>query len=839
MCNTITNFWELIQESKIIIPIIQRDYAQGRKGKEFIRKNFLRDIKNALENKSELTLDFIYGTYKDHALYPLDGQQRLTTLWLIHWYIAYESGNLEEHKDTLQKFSYETRSSAREFCMKLCVLNNNPNSNEEIVPYITKQNWFFSIWKQDPTVQSMLRMLSGAEGKELDGIEKVFKNCNTEDYKDYWSYLTNNCLIKFSKMEIKTETLPVSDDLYIKMNARGKSLSDFENFKADFVNWIYHNMDPQEFSDNDCAGYVSLIDNSWTDIFWLNLRQDNESNEKKVDEIYFAFLNRYFLNELIVDGKDKNNNLYTQNFLSGYDKEQPKEFDYFYGTYFNQNRKNNNDNKIAYKDFTYYDKVFQESLGSMSISKHYPVMEDLKRIFSNLNNLNGQDHKRHPLDFSINDYLISLSPKRIKEASSDEKFYFIPQYESGDIENLNHNIIRKISGLSQQQHVIFFAIGRYLAKIDHFDEVSFSQWLRVVWNIAENTNLNSTISEYVKIIRLIDKLSKGCHNIYAYLVENENVLKSEDDQVEEEIIKAKKILGLDLNLPAGTLDTSWEKRILDAENTLFFNGAIRFLYTGKDGKEDWNNFDTKLKNSTSIFDQEGISPDYQKEAKAIRILLSYCDNWCDQVESATRNYHYIFSFSKKQWRNYILLKTINKQLLYASPIHHLLIGDSFNSNAKLKDGDDYREPAFDALLNTNIIKYNIGDKFYVRWIYSNLCLYPSSEGVILSMQKRDAILNSMIDQKIITLIKGERIESTPLKMFKGWNIKYEYSGVLFQWQHFNWIDLYIDDQRIIDLYDKEEGFGLAIDGTKITGVDDLKAEMDRVIKQYNSKPINL
>ena len=36
--NDKVSFWKLLNEKKIIIPIIQRDYAQGREGKEFLRE---------------------------------------------------------------------------------------------------------------------------------------------------------------------------------------------------------------------------------------------------------------------------------------------------------------------------------------------------------------------------------------------------------------------------------------------------------------------------------------------------------------------------------------------------------------------------------------------------------------------------------------------------------------------------------------------------------------------------------------------------------------------------------------------------------------------------------
>ena len=45
-----TAFWNFIKNNTVEIPIIQRDYAQGRLGKENLRKNFLADLKKALDN---------------------------------------------------------------------------------------------------------------------------------------------------------------------------------------------------------------------------------------------------------------------------------------------------------------------------------------------------------------------------------------------------------------------------------------------------------------------------------------------------------------------------------------------------------------------------------------------------------------------------------------------------------------------------------------------------------------------------------------------------------------------------------------------------------------------
>ncbi|MDZ7774420.1 MAG: DUF262 domain-containing protein [Bacteroidales bacterium] len=88
------SFYSLFRQQnlKVIIPIIHRDYAHGRKSKKEIRESFFNTLYNYLdENKPNRDLDFVYGilTQEDNITHfvPLDGQQRLTTLFLLHWYL--------------------------------------------------------------------------------------------------------------------------------------------------------------------------------------------------------------------------------------------------------------------------------------------------------------------------------------------------------------------------------------------------------------------------------------------------------------------------------------------------------------------------------------------------------------------------------------------------------------------------------------------------------------------------------------------------------------------------------------------------------------------------------
>ena len=164
------SFFELLKNNRIEIPIIQRDYAQGRIDKLEIRVNFLNALHDSLKNNIPIKLDFIYGTNLSEAFQPLDGQQRLSTLFLLHWYAAIKCNKLDEEvKSILSKFSYETRITSRDFCDSLINSSIQFDSDfDNLSSKIIDSNWFFLSWKKDPTIDAMLRT--------IDDIHKLFFN---------------------------------------------------------------------------------------------------------------------------------------------------------------------------------------------------------------------------------------------------------------------------------------------------------------------------------------------------------------------------------------------------------------------------------------------------------------------------------------------------------------------------------------------------------------------------------------------------------------------------------------------------------------------------------------
>lgn len=266
---TISFLQLLEQQSKIEIPIIQRDYAQGRKDKKEIRENFLNAIYESLVAEKVIKLDFIYGSKIDDVFLPLDGQQRLTTLFLLHWYAAVKDNILNSKRDILSKFGYETRITSREFCEALLGAELETQSNILLSEQIKDSKWFFMFWKTDPTIDAMLRT--------IDNIHRRFSDVN-----DLWLKLESKNLINFYYVEL--ENIGLSDDLYIKMNARGKLLSPFENFKASLEKHILDNKwESQEIKVDDTFAFK--IDTTWTDYFWSYFKKNN-----KIDNSLMRFI---------------------------------------------------------------------------------------------------------------------------------------------------------------------------------------------------------------------------------------------------------------------------------------------------------------------------------------------------------------------------------------------------------------------------------------------------------------------------------------------------------------------------------------------------------------------
>lgn len=257
-------FLELLQDFKVLIPIIQRDYAHGRDNAraQEVRTMLVEDLrKTVMESNKGIHLDFVYGKIEkeqnEQRLIPFDGQQRLTTLFLFHRYL-YEKEKGEKWKGSheqalLKKFSYATRPSARDFCEALCENSIFGEENTKIPPCIndiSDAQWFDVSWLDDPTVKSMICVLRTIH-EALESVEN----------KDFALEKLNSITFTLADMG----KLNMGDMSYISMNSTGRPLTAWENLKASLL----ERYDIQE---------KESLDTKWADYFFSKaLSKDKES----------------------------------------------------------------------------------------------------------------------------------------------------------------------------------------------------------------------------------------------------------------------------------------------------------------------------------------------------------------------------------------------------------------------------------------------------------------------------------------------------------------------------------------------------------------------------------
>lgn len=275
-CNT--TFWNEICKYKILVPDYQRDYAQGRcdGGRvDNIRDVFVDELFASLKGNDVCHLGLIFGSYDEldgsGVFVAVDGQQRLTTIFLLHWFIAWKENKLADYA-RLKNFSWETRSYSSQFIDLLFKMNQEQSN---VIDAIKSNNNYFSIWEQDPSVKGMLIMLETIEKKySIENIplcEKIFSDI---------------CPIKYDILKLDKDS---DGKTYLKMNSRGRSLTTFELFKSKIL----------EISEN----LGEKFDNCWLDFMLKRAEKDKKFDDP--DVCFMNFINEYTYLILKLGEKDK------------------------------------------------------------------------------------------------------------------------------------------------------------------------------------------------------------------------------------------------------------------------------------------------------------------------------------------------------------------------------------------------------------------------------------------------------------------------------------------------------------------------------------------------------
>ena len=745
--NNTYDLWKLLGEYDVVVPVIQRDYAQGRKDKDYIRKTFLAEIKSYLCENKAVTLDFVYGNIEGTCFYPLDGQQRLTTLWLIYWYVSFRASKLKDDYEILQKFTYETRSSSADFCKALCekmksVTNDNIQKFAGIVEFIKSQTWFYSDWLQDPTISAMLRTLGGDGNKYNDNIEVCFENV---DYNRLRELLIGEPVINFELMVIGGEKLPISDDLYIKMNARGKGLTDFENFKADLVAWVQATDNPDSAKFDKQINppinsirykqyYPSQIDNKWTDVFWNSSRKKLQKEfDGRIDGLYFSFINRFVLNKICIDSP-----MSPAEYAQGKEDETHKAdkvaFDRLFGT--GLRASSADDSLVNYEGFEIYKKYVNfQSLGEidyiLTMVSDSNIIETIESALS----IKDADEEDEETSGVANGYT------------------FIPQY---GLEK-EHVLL----STSQKERVYFLAICHFILNCRIFDKTKFFRWMRVVRNLTENAAIDN-IPAMITCMRLIkelsDKMGDFDNDIYECLKDYTGPFSNSqlERQLKEEKEKAEKIL----------TDIVWENKIKEAEDFEFFNGTIRFLYKNVKNIE-WDDFDKKFETAKKLFANPVPIATVEKLLKQFEGFEKIKDKYL----FTSVGYH----ARHKCWKKDILCSDDDDVL---SKVHAMLM-----DNAEPHHNTDYQDFLNSGLISKIVEKpenYKYRYHWHLYWAVHKD--YSQTEGVYLSSERKDKniALKNLVDAGILS-ITDSMFNFYQNGYYWGVRVEFDYSGNKYRW----------------------------------------------------------
>ena len=635
----------------IRIPNIQRDYAYGRTDSETEekRQEFIDDISDFLKNgNGKYYFDYVFGSIVEDGRFILvDGQQRLTTLFLLYFYFSIFEVDIIGGKNHYHEFVefmsrstggekcssrllYETRESSRDFCNAL-VQKSNANSfekiklktNQSLSDYLMDQKWFFYHWKNDSTVRGMLVF--------LDSIHSRFEG---EDCHGYYAKLDS---IVFEMVDLNkttsNETEPYSVEkaceLYIKMNSRGKRLTRFENLKntlGDYYNKI--NSDIMVLLDINCTAAL------WD--YYKKTRLENKGEKTIfVDNGLLAIINTIFINELsVICPENKKTEQYIKKWLG----------------------------KTLIIPFTDYKEILKSDDGKNIADNLYACLKALFKKDSN-----GE--------YSV--------PNRMQG--------FIYYDETAVFDNVLGNSNKSAIHIDRLR---FYAYCCFLRKYsDKMESDDFSShlkdWMRLASNLLYNSReLINTWSAFITAIKSIDRI---CYytlsDCYKKMTDSTGFKKTVFDHEKEKL----KLINADRESKEQQGDgTGWEDAIKSGEETTFayFSGQIRFsLNSCNNNVEVFKEYISIM--SRLFIGENACLKDVETDGAFVRSLLSMGNaNGEYYLELEKSNVYDLYGYKggyDKDWSCYCRNAPLGNLEVFKSVIDYLRDKMKLDKDSSIKD----------------------------------------------------------------------------------------------------------------------------------------------------------
>lgn len=532
--NNINNIKELLKEEELIIPEIQRDYVWG--DNELVIKRFINNIKNMKDNE-ELDIGFFYS-YKIYENFNalIDGQQRITTLILLSWYVGVDNTKLNN-------FKFKVRENSNNFLEKLLEQKSAEIpaiDGKKISDKIKNSIWYKRIWDNDPTVKSILNALDIID-KELDNKKENIKN-----------KIDN---IKFSCIEAGDRRLETE---YILLNKRGVNLTNSEQLKAILTEDIENKNE-----------WLEKWEKDWQDILWECKGEDIYNTDNIWNAVLYWVRDIYVIENNICKDNDKEKINYDFD-LIGIEKENKEKvlkiLDWIIPLL-----KIINDNLDIIQEKCQFEKDSIINIkNTIQGNEKYSLTIKEKALFYSIlyliNNINIKD-KNIQLD-TIIEFILKTHNIYIGEGTAEEIKRNIAKYNTMEIKGRD-----SFEGIPK---TITINIAEFSGI---FDEIIELEKIRIFRNLIQNSNITAS-----NLHNVVNSLKKFNNNVYK-LGELEGLNK---EQQEEEALK----------LEIFEKYEEYKDIIIEIENNNLFKGKIKkilLLFLSIKEKDEKLNDNYKLK----------------------------------------------------------------------------------------------------------------------------------------------------------------------------------------------------------------------------------------------------
>lgn len=240
------------------------------------------------------------------------------------------------------------------------------------------------------------------------------------------------------------------------------------------------------------------------------------------------------------------------------------------------------------------------------------------------------------------------------------EFCLIPQYGKEDA--------AKVSTVSRKGRVVSYAVCCYFEENESYNKEYFKDWLRFVWNVAENGNLYDE-GDMINAIRIVHELRTRSGDILSFLVSDEKIHSTYARiQIAEERFKAKLLLGEESKV--------WKQAIIESESNNFFKGNISCLlrHGSKKYVDDIECFKKKYRHACDYFNADGLKDELRVEIT--KALIKCCHRW-EQI--CYGDNWMIFNSSAYSWKQLILNTSgDNNQPDYYGEVDSLLSVDDLD-----------------------------------------------------------------------------------------------------------------------------------------------------------------